>query len=59
MASIPHFVSVDFAHSTQVVLYVMAGIMAAAALVALRGLESGRQEMVRQDSSLPSSVPPR
>ena len=58
VASIPHFVSVDFAHSTQVVLYVMAGIMAAAALVALRGLESGRQEMVRQDSSLPSSVPP-
>jgi len=58
VANIPHYVSVDFAHSTQVVLYVMAGIMAAAALVAWRGLESGRQEAVREDSSLPSSVPP-
>ncbi len=28
VASIPHFVSVDFAHATEVVLYVMCGIMA-------------------------------
>jgi len=54
VAKIPHFVSVDFAHSTQVVLYVMAGVMAAAAVVAVLGLESGRQEVVRQETPLPS-----
>jgi hypothetical protein len=42
--SIPHFFRVDFAQSTQTVLYVMAGIMAVAALVALRGLKRGVQE---------------
>jgi hypothetical protein len=36
--AIPHFVQVDFASATQTVLYVMAGIMGLAALVALRGL---------------------
>ena len=45
MASIPHFVSVDFAHATQAVLYVMCGIMAFACLVALFGLQRGRQEV--------------
>ena len=43
--SIPHYVSVDFAHATAVVLAVMCGIMAFAAVVALVGLERGRQEM--------------
>ena len=33
-----------FAHSTQTVLYVMAGVMAASFLVALRWLPSGRVE---------------
>ncbi len=42
---IPHFVSLDFAHATQTVLYVMCGIMALAGLVALIGLERGRQEV--------------
>ncbi|HEX3795511.1 MAG TPA: MFS transporter [Acidimicrobiales bacterium] len=41
--SIPHFFSVDFAHATQTVLYVMCGIMAFAGVVALFGLERGRQ----------------
>jgi EmrB/QacA subfamily drug resistance transporter len=41
--SIPHFVSVDFAHATSVVLYCMCGIMAVAAFVALRGLRRGVQ----------------
>jgi hypothetical protein len=50
-------VSVDFAHSTQIVLYVMADIMAAAALVALRGLEGGRQEALSDESTLPSPTP--
>jgi hypothetical protein len=36
--TIPHFVQLDFADATQVVLYVMAGVMGLAALVAIRGL---------------------
>jgi EmrB/QacA subfamily drug resistance transporter len=44
--SIPHFVRLDFAYATHVVLYLMAGIMALAALVALRGLRRGVQEDV-------------
>ena len=42
---LPHFIQIDFASATQTVLYVMAGIMGVAALVALRGLprnHSGR-----------------
>jgi MFS family permease len=37
-AAIPRFFQVDFADATRTVLYVMAGIMAVAGLVALRGL---------------------
>jgi len=44
IASIPHFVRLDFAYATQTVLYVMAGIMAVAAIVALLGLRRGVQE---------------
>ena len=44
VGSIPSFVSVDFAHATQAVLYVMCGIMAFAGVVALAGLERGLQE---------------
>ena len=54
VASIPHFVSVDFAHATQVVLYVMCGIMAFAGVVALFGLKRGRQEVAPVD---PAAVP--
>ena len=46
VSTIPHYVSVDFAHATQTVLYVMCGIMAFAGLVALLGLQRGRQEVV-------------
>jgi EmrB/QacA subfamily drug resistance transporter len=42
--AIPHFVRLDFAYATRSVLYVMAAIMAAAALAALLGLQRGRQE---------------
>jgi len=45
-ASIPHFFQVDFAQSTQTVLYIMAGIMVAAAVVALVGLRFGVQQDV-------------
>ncbi len=54
VASIPHFVSVDFAHATQAVLYVMCGIMAFACLVALFGLQRGRQELAPVE---PGTVP--
>jgi EmrB/QacA subfamily drug resistance transporter len=43
-ASIPHFVRLDFAYATRSVLYVMAGIMAAAAVTAFLGLRAGLQE---------------
>ena len=51
VTSIPHYVSADFAHATQTVLYVMCGIMAFAGLVALLGLQRGRQEVVPVDPS--------
>ena len=44
VGAIPHYVAADFAHSTSVVLYVMSGVVALAGVVALFGLESGRQE---------------
>ena len=55
VSSIPHYVSLDFANATSVVLYVMCGIMALAALVALVGLQRGRQEAVAvEDGASPS-----
>ncbi|SDN51742.1 MFS transporter [Actinacidiphila guanduensis] len=42
-SSIPHFIRLDFAYATRTVFYVMAGIMAAAAIVAWIGLERGLQ----------------
>jgi EmrB/QacA subfamily drug resistance transporter len=44
IASIPQFIRVDFATAIRDILYVMAAIMAVAALVALRGLKRGVQE---------------
>lgn len=44
VAAIPHFVRLDFACATRSVRYVMAAIMAAAAIVALVGLRAGVQE---------------
>jgi EmrB/QacA subfamily drug resistance transporter len=44
IAAIPHFFRVDFAEATQTVLYVMAGVMAVAAIVAVVGLRRGVQE---------------
>ena len=55
VTSIPHFVSLDFAHATQAVLYVMCGIMAFAGVVALFGLQRGRQELAPvEDGTVPS-----
>jgi len=41
--AIPHYVRLDFAYATRSVLYVMAGVMAAAAVVAFLGLRAGVQ----------------
>jgi EmrB/QacA subfamily drug resistance transporter len=43
--AIPHFVRLDFAEATRSVFYVWAAVLAAAAIVALRGLRAGRQEL--------------
>jgi EmrB/QacA subfamily drug resistance transporter len=42
--AIPHFVRLDFAYATRSVLYAMAAIMAAAAIVAFLGLRAGAQQ---------------
>ncbi len=54
VASIPHFVRVDFAYATRNVLHVMAVIMVAAAVVAFVGLRRGVQEDV--GGSVPNPV---
>ena len=41
LSAIPHFVRIDFAYATRSVLYVMAAMMAAAALAAFIGLRAG------------------
>lgn len=46
---LPHLVQMTFAHSTQTVLFVMCAVMAAAALVAIVGLQPGLQEAVVQE----------
>jgi EmrB/QacA subfamily drug resistance transporter len=53
LAAIPHFVRLDFAYATRSVLYVMAAIMAAAAIAALIGLRAGRQEEVESTETEP------
>jgi EmrB/QacA subfamily drug resistance transporter len=44
VGSIPHFFRLDFAHATQTVLYIMAAVMAVAAIVAFVGLRRGVQQ---------------
>jgi EmrB/QacA subfamily drug resistance transporter len=53
--SIPHFVRLDFAYATRSVLYVMAAIMAAAAVVALLGLRAGLQEEADPGEAAPEA----
>jgi EmrB/QacA subfamily drug resistance transporter len=57
VAAIPQFLRADFASATREVLYVMAGIMAVAALVALSGLRRGVQEEPAADSGLADENP--
>jgi EmrB/QacA subfamily drug resistance transporter len=54
--AIPHFIRLDFAYATRSVLYVMAGIMAAAAIAALVGLRAGVQEDVDGDGTSPEGA---
>ncbi|HUJ64103.1 MAG TPA: MFS transporter [Acidimicrobiales bacterium] len=44
VSAIPHYIRLDFAYASRTVFYIMAGIMAAAAVVALVGLERGVQQ---------------
>ncbi len=44
IGSIPHFYRLDFAHATETVLYIMAAVMAVAAIVAFTGLRPGVQQ---------------
>ncbi len=44
VATIPHFVRLDFAYASRTVFFIMAGVMAVATIVARRGLEAGAQE---------------
>jgi predicted MFS family arabinose efflux permease len=49
---IPHFIRLDFAYATRSVLFVMAGVMLAAAVVALVGLRAGvQQEVVEPEAA--------
>jgi len=55
-AAIPHFVRLDFAYATRSVLYVMAAIMAAAAVVAFAGLRAGVQEDASEEDGDPADA---
>ncbi len=48
-AALVHDVQLAFAHSTQTVFYVMAGVMVATFIVALRGLPHGRLESIENE----------
>jgi MFS family permease len=57
VASIPHFVRLDFAYATRSVLYVMAAIMATSAIVAFLGLRAGLQEEAPATAELAGEEP--
>ena len=56
-ASIPHFIRLDFAQATQTVLYVMAAIMAAAAIAGMIGLRAGVQEETETEADRAGELP--
>ena len=57
--AIPHFVRLDFAYATRSVLYGMAIVMAAAAVVAVVGLRRGAQEELDGDAPDREDAPDR
>ena len=57
--AVVHDVQLAFAHSTQTVFYIMAGVLAATFIVALRWLPRGRVEHVEEGApSVPEMAPP-
>ena len=56
--SLGHDVQLAFAHSTQTVFYIMAGVMAATFLVALRWLPAGRVEVPAESAEEPPVAAP-
>jgi predicted MFS family arabinose efflux permease len=56
-STIPHFIRLDFAYATRSVLYVMAGVMAAAAVAAIFGLRAGVQEQTDEAEVEPGVAP--
>jgi EmrB/QacA subfamily drug resistance transporter len=59
--AVVHSVQLAFAHSTQTVFYIMAAVMAATFIVAVRGLPRGRVEIVEDelpDASAPAPAGP-
>ncbi|SEM00325.1 MFS transporter [Streptacidiphilus jiangxiensis] len=57
LADIPTFIRQDFAHGVQYVFYIMSGLMALAAVVALLGLKGGVQPASETDAAAePESV---
>jgi EmrB/QacA subfamily drug resistance transporter len=48
--AIPHYIRLDFAYSIRTVFYIMAGVMAVAAIVARIGLQTGLQEETMDES---------
>jgi Major Facilitator Superfamily len=56
-STVPHFIALDFAYATRTVLYVMGGIMALAAIVAIVGLRIGRQSELDPTSDTAGETP--
>jgi diguanylate cyclase (GGDEF)-like protein len=56
VASIPRYVRLDFAYASRSVFYVMAGIMATAAVAALIGLEPGLQPQETETGDVPAGA---
>jgi MFS family permease len=58
-AALVHDVQLAFAHSTQTVFYIMAGVMVATFIVAVRWLPRGRLESVGDEEALVPAAPAR
>ena len=52
-----HDVQLAFAHSTQTVFYIMAGVMATTFIVAVRGLPRARVELAEERDLAAATVP--
>ena len=57
VSSIPHFARLDFAQASQDIFYVMAAIMAAAAVIAFAGLRACRQQEAAEPAGAAAAQP--